>query len=496
MNILLVGSEVSPFAKTGGLADVCGSLPIALEKLGHTVTVMLPAYRQTRQCGMPLYPTDIRLDIPIGNKIIPGTLLRSELPNSQVQVYLVEQNDYFDRVELYREDGADYRDNCERYVFFCRAVMESIRLLKLRLDVIHANDWQTGLLPAYLDIEYRDAPGYLDIASVFTIHNMAYQGQFWHWDMLLTGLDWKYFNWHQMEYYGHLNLLKTGIVFADAITTVSPTYAIEIQRSSLGCGLENVLSQRADAISGIINGVDYAVWSPETDSAIARNYGVDTWREGKQACKAALQTELGLPVDSRVPVLGVVGRLVDQKGFDLIAQLMQNWLATTDAQWVILGTGEPSYHDLLRRLQQHFPQKVAVRLEFCETLAHRIEAGADIFLMPSRYEPCGLNQLYSLKYGTVPVVHATGGLNDTIHAATGESLANGTADGFSFADHEVGAFEAALGRACDIFRNDPVAWEQIVTTAMRRDWSWKMSAQAYVALYERTLARVKEAACA
>ena len=265
------------------------------------MTVMLPAYRQTHQSGEPLEPTGIQLDVPIGNKVVTGHLLRSRLPDSNVQVYLVEQQDYFDRPQLYRQDGADYKDNCERFVFFCRAVMESIRLLELAPNVVHANDWQTGLIPAYLNIEYGNAQGYGEIASIFTIHNMAYQGQFWHWDMLLTGLDWKYFNWHQMEFYGHLNLLKTGIVFADAVTTVSPTYSQEIQFSDLGCGLQNVLQQRGETVSGIINGVDYSVWNPQVDSKIAANFQADNWQTGKTQCKLALQKEMGLPENAQVP---------------------------------------------------------------------------------------------------------------------------------------------------------------------------------------------------
>lgn len=496
MNILIVASEAIPFAKTGGLADVVGSLPIELSRLGHRVTVMLPAYRQTRDCGQPIERTNIQLDIPIGNKIVTGSLLRSELPGSNVSVYLVEQDEYYNRKELYRQEGNDYRDNCERFVFFSRAVMESIRLLDLAPDVIHANDWQTGLVPAFLDIEYRDVPGYRDIATIFTIHNMAYQGQFWHWDMMLTGLDWKYFNFHQMEFYGKLNLLKTGIVFANAVTTVSPTYAWEIQHTDFGCGLQETLQQRGASVSGIINGVDYSVWNPQVDTRIAANYSFENYKEGKSICKRALQIEMGLPVRDDVPVIGIVGRLVDQKGFDLIARVMQQWIKHQDVQWAILGTGEPAYHELLQRLQDEHPDKAGIKLTFSDALAHQIEAGADIFLMPSRYEPCGLNQLYSLKYGTVPVVHRTGGLADTISHPTGENLATRTANGFVFDDYEAGALESALSSACKTYRHDRGAWDQIVTTGMRQDWSWRTSAKEYEKLYEETLQRVAEGACA
>ena len=281
--------------------------------------------------------------------------------------------------------------------------------------MIHANDWQTGLVPAYLKIEYRSVPRYQQIATLFTIHNMAYQGQFWHWDMLLTGLDWKYFNWHQMEFYGKLNLLKTGLVFADSITTVSPRYAQEIQTAPLGCGLEGVLQHRADVLAR--HPQRHRLRRVEPGHRCASAGRATTPTRSPRASRSArrrLQEELGLPQRPDVPLVGFIGRLVEQKGIDLVAEVMQQWVQTSDVQWVVLGTGEPKYHRLFERLAERFPQKVAVRLEFSNPLAHRIEAGADMFLMPSRFEPCGLNQIYSLKYGTVPVVRATGGLADTI----------------------------------------------------------------------------------
>lgn len=489
MNIVLASSEVTPFAKTGGLADVAGALPMQLTALGHDVVVFMPAYRHAHHAGMPLEPTDTWFDIPIGSKITRGRLLVSRLPDNKTPIYLVEQDDYYDRPELYRERGEDYKDNCERFVFFCRAVLESIRLLGLSVDLIHCNDWQTGLIPAYLNIEYPEAHGYEQIASLLTIHNMAYQGTFWHWDMLLTGLDWRYFNYHQMEFYGKLNLLKTGLVFADAINTVSPRYAQEIQEHPLGCGLEGVLQQRRNLLSGIINGVDYAVWNPAIDMHLAAQYDEHSWPQNKPICKAALQREMGLPESPSTPVIGLIGRLADQKGWDLVGAVMQQWASTEDVQWVILGNGEPIYHDLLSRLAGEFPHRVAVRLGFSDELAHRIEAGSDLFLMPSRYEPCGLNQLYSLKYGTVPVVHATGGLADTITDATPENLAHGTANGFAFYHYSSHELEAKLRRACDVYRHDRETWSRLINTGMRQDWSWTHSARQYVELYERTCER-------
>ena len=491
MNILLATSEANPFAKTGGLADVCGALPLELARLGHRATVIMPAFRQALASGQPIESTGIELSIPIGSKLVSGELLKSALPGSQVPVYLVRQDHYFNREELYTVDGKDYIDNCERFVFFCRSVMEAIRLLDLKVDCIHANDWQTGLIPAYLKIEYRGLPGYENIASLFTIHNLAYQGQFWHWDMLLTGLDWKYFNWHQMEFFGHLNLMKTGLVFADSLNTVSPRYAQEIQSSPLGCGLEGVLSQRRKVLSGIINGVDYGDWNPATDPHLPLQYGPDSAKEGKARCKAALQEELGLELRPDVPMAGFVGRLADQKGVDLLASVLQQWVQTTDMQWVILGTGEPRYHQLFARLAELFPRKVAARLAFSNPLAHRIEAGVDMFLMPSMYEPCGLSQLYSLKYGTVPVVRATGGLADTITDATPESLLSRTANGFSFREYSAMALSDTLRRAWDAYTRHEV-WDQLMATGMRQDWSWSRSARQYVSLYEETVTRARQ----
>ena len=492
MRILLATSEVVPFAKTGGLADVCGALPAELSRLGHEVAVILPAYREAIECGVPNQQLNLEYTVPIGSKQVAGRVLRSSMPNTNVPVYLIEQDDYFDRPQLYGEKGIDYKDNCERFVFFCRSVMETVNLLDLRIDVLHCNDWQTGLIPAYLRTEYEGASAFDQIVTVMTIHNMAYQGQFWHWDMLLTGLDWKYFNWHQMEFWGKLNLLKTGLVFADSINTVSPRYALEIQTEPLGCGLEGVLAQRSQVVHGILNGVNYASWNPQTDPHIVVNYGVENWRSGKAAAKKAVGEQLGLPVRNDVPMIGMVGRLVDQKGLDLVAEILPRWLKHADVQWVVLGKGEARYHDFFRQLAVQFPEKIVVRLEFSDQLAHAIEAGADMLLMPSRYEPCGLNQLYSLKYGTVPIVRSTGGLADTILDADATSISAGTANGFRFDAYQPDELDRALQRAIDAFAR-PDDWAAIVTTGMRQDWSWTRSARRYIELYEETTTRVRKA---
>lgn len=492
VRILFVATEAVPFAKTGGLADVCGSLPAELAALGHDVALIMPAFRQVHRAGRTLEPLGISLEVPIGTKVVRGELLGSAL-DGDVPVYFIRQDDYYDRDGLYGDATGDYKDNCERYVFFNRAVMDAIRALDLRVDVLHAHDWMAALSIAYLANEYRAIPGYEQIATVFTIHNLAYQGTFWHWDMLLTGLDWKFFNWRQMEFFGNLNLMKTGLVFADMLSTVSPRYAEEIQSAPLGCGLEGVLQHRRNVLRGIVNGVDYRAWNPETDPHLPARYGVENFAEGKAACKRALQEELGLPVRPDVPLLGFIGRLADQKGFDLIESIVGEWSDTADVQWAFLGTGDMKYHRLMENVHQRHPERVAARLTFSEPLAHRIEAGCDMFLMPSRFEPCGLNQLYSLKYGTVPIVRVTGGLADTIVDTNGDTLASGTATGFAFTEYTGQALSQTLRRAEAIFRKEPEVWRQIVTAGMKQDWSWSRSARQYVDLYRQAIATRRQA---
>jgi starch synthase len=340
-----------------------------------------------------------------------------------------------------------------------------------------------------LKIEYAGTPGYETVSSLLTIHNLAYQGSFWHWDMLLTGLDWKYFNWKELEFHGRLNLLKSAIVFADSINTVSPTYAQEIQTPEHGCGLESVLGFRSSVLSGILNGIDKSEWDPATDDRIALNYDKSSWQQGKAVCKAVLQEEMKLPQIPDVPLVGIVGRLASQKGWSLIIPVLQRWLETRPVQWVVLGTGQPEYHQALSKLHRAFPDKLSVELGFSNNLAHRIESGADMFLMPSQFEPCGLNQMYSLTYGTVPIVRETGGLADTVVNVTEETINNRTASGFSFQPFTSPALDQTLTAAIDMIQQRPQIWQQIVKTGMSQDWSWTASAKQYVRLYEQTIAR-------
>jgi starch synthase len=487
MKILFASSEIEPFAKTGGLADVCGALPRELALKGHEVTAFLPAYRCVRKAAQAITPTNIELAVPVGSKLVSGRLLESRLPGSNVTLYLVEQKDYFDRAELYGEGGDGYADNCERFVFFCRAILEAVRLMEVEYDLVHANDWQTALLPVYLKTEFEATPPFENTASLLTIHNLAYQGRFWHWDMLLTGLDWKYFNWRQMEFYGQLNLLKSGIAFADAISTVSPTYALEIQGKEQGYGLEGALQARSGDLTGILNGIDTNVWNPSKDPHLATRYSIGDWEQGKAANKAALQEQLGLDVNPDLPMIGIVGRLAKQKGWDLILPVMNQWLKTIGVQWVVLGTGQPEYERALLHLHRHYPKKFSMNLQFNEGLAHLIEAASDVFLMPSEYEPCGLNQMYSMAYGTVPVVRKTGGLADTVIDCNERTLQQETATGFTFGPALTQSLEQALARAVCCLQNGRSTWKQLVERGMAQDWSWAASTSRYVELYERTI---------
>jgi starch synthase len=497
MKVLLAASEVVGYAKTGGLADVAGSLPRALSRNGHDCAVFLPLYRSARTSSLPVEPTSLTFRLPVGAKAIGGRLWRSQLPNSTVPVYLVEQSEFFERDDPVQGRGLyqyalpngqkrDYPDNCKRYVFFCRAVLEAVRRLNWQPDVIHANDWQTGLIPVYLREEYRLLQGFERVRSLFTIHNIAYQGVFWHWDMQLTGLDWRLFNYRQLEYYGHLNLLKAGIVFADAVSTVSPTYAREIQTPYYGCGLQGVLTEREHQLVGIVNGADYHAWDPATDAHLPALYDHETVETGKAQCKRALQRHFGLPEEARTPLLGMVARLVEQKGLDLLARSAPALLAD-GAQLVVLGEGDPKYHRVLEDLRRRHPRQVGLTLGFDEALAHRIEAGADLFLMPSLYEPSGLNQLYSMKYGTPPVVRLTGGLADTVVDCTPATLAAGTATGFAFLARAPEALTDAVRRAERLYCDEPDQWRRLVQNGMRQDWSWERVAGEYEKVYAALL---------
>jgi starch synthase len=504
--VLFAASEVVEFAKTGGLADVAGSLPRALAKRGIEIAVFLPLYHAVRIGPHKLTPTDISFTIPVGHKSLHGRLMRTSLPDSDVPVYLVEQPELFERDDssqgrgIYQFTGPDgrkhdYADNADRFIFFSRAIMEALPELGGRFDVLHGNDWQTGLIPCYLRELYgrqshANARSYAGLHTLMTIHNIAYQGQFPAAVMARTGLNQRLFNHRQLEFYAHLNFLKAGCVFAERLNTVSPRYAEEIQTKAFGCGLEGLLHERRATLTGIVNGVDYSVWDPANDPNLAANYDVDLVFDKKPANKAAVQAEYGLPQRPDVPLFGIVARLVEQKGVSLLVQSARELFAE-DVQVVVLGEGDPAVHDQLTAIRNQFPQKLGLRIGFDEGLAHRIEAGTDAFLMPSHYEPSGLNQLYSLRYGSVPVVRAVGGLFDTITDCTPQSLANHTATGFRFGPYTPHAFQHAVHRAIKVYRDKPEVWQQLVQTGMRQDWSWDRSAAEYERLYERVRGNTK-----
>lgn len=487
LHIATISSEMVPLAKTGGLGDVCGALPLALDAMGCQCSCFLPAYRSVLQSSLQIEPTHHTFTIYINGRHVACRVLKSRYPGTQVDVYLIDQPQYFDRDGLYFDKNGEYPDNCERFAFFCRAVAEAIDRLNLNIDIAHSHDWQAGLIPAYVRTRFGHYAWMEHAKTVHTIHNLAYQGRYWHLDMPLTGMDWRFFNHDQMEFHGDLNLLKTGIVFADTVSTVSPTYAREITQPKLGCGLDDILKARGENLVGIVNGVDYQQWDPSADEHLPQKFSAEDWQTGKPACKAALQQELGLPQDPNVPLIGIVSRLADQKGWDLIIPLLGYWAAERNIQWAILGTGDKQYEQRLAALAAQYPEKVAAKLEFSEGVAHRIEAGSDMFLMPSNYEPCGLNQLYSLRYGAVPVVHSTGGLNDTVVDATEGNIANNSANGFRFDQYSETALAMALERAIDTFLHNKSRWNAIVETGMREDWSWQHSAGEYINLFQRTM---------
>ena len=475
MRVVMLAPEVHPYAKTGGLADVLAALPAALNRIGVEVSVCLPAYRTALRALGPL-PVILRLHAPVSSRMEPAEILA--VPDAPVPTFLVRADRFFDRDGLYGVGGRDYDDNAERFAFFCRAALEWLRHASPAPDILHMHDWQTALVPAFLRATADLYPELAAVRTVQTVHNLAYQGRFpseeWH----LLNLDPRHFVPDGLEFYGDINYLKAGLLFADAITTVSPRYAEEIQTPSFGSGLDGVLRMRADRLRGILNGVDDAVWNPASDPFVPAHYDQGDLR-GKARCKAALQADLGLAVSPEPALLAVVSRLAEQKGLELLGAVLPGLLKTRAVQFVALGSGDARYEKLLVGLAGQFPGRVGVRIGFDEPLAHRIEAGADVFLMPSRFEPCGLNQLYSLRYGTVPVVHATGGLDDTVVEFDARE---GLGTGFKFTPYTEEAFLAALRRALDT-RRDAAAWQRLVTNGMSQDFSWQRAAREYARLY-------------
>ena len=490
MNIVYLTTEAVPLAKTGGLADVCGALPTRVAELGHRAAVIMPAFRSIHRSGLPIHTTDISFAIPLGPKRLVGArLLTTTLPDSDVPVWLIDQPQYFDRDSLYGTATGDYPDNAERFIFFCRAAMQVIERMGWSVDIVHCNDWQSGLVPALMKAEpERWSWIQPQTKSVMTVHNLAYQGNFPKEVFPMTGLDWSHFNQDEFEYYDQVNFLKTGLVTADSITTVSPRYSYEIRTPEQGCGLDSVLSAASDRVTGIINGIDINIWNPKLDPHLTANYDTNDWQTGKSINKLALQHDFGLEENRQIPMIGLVGRLASQKGWDMILPLLRRHLAEDrPTQWVVLGSGEAQYEDELRTLSDQYPGQFALHVGFSDKLAHQIEAASDVFVMPSHYEPCGLNQLYSLRYGTIPIVTPTGGLADTVVDCNEETISLGTATGFYLVDWDADGLDAAIGRALQTRYHRPEIWKQMVSRGMSMDWSWRKSAREYVALYEQTV---------
>ena len=476
MRVVFAASECVPFAKTGGLADVAGALPVALSELGHEVTVYLPRYRETR---LPETTVAIRsITIPFADRYRFCSVLDGGRHRG-VQFYFIDCPEYFDREGLYGTAAGDYPDNAQRFCLFSRAVLEAAKTLGVP-ELFHCHDWQTALIPVLLRNVYADDPVFRDVRCVFTIHNMGYQGVFPAATLATLLLPPWLKDIRGMEFFGNINFLKGALIFADFITTVSRKYSQEIQTEEYGFGLSGVLRDRSATVTGILNGVDYTEWNPEGDKFTVAPFSPQNLA-GKLACKADLLKQFGArnpPV--HLPVIGIVSRFAAQKGFDLIAQVAES-LAAENMIMVILGSGDKGYEELFRRLNQLFPDKFALKIAHDEGLAHKVEAGADMFLMPSRYEPCGLNQIYSLKYGTVPIVRATGGLDDTIEPWEPQT---GKGTGFKFYDYNGPALLGTVRWALASYQ-DRDGWQKLMRNGMHKDFSWKASAREYARVYER-----------
>jgi len=481
LKILFATPEAVPFAKTGGLADVAGALPKSLQALGCEIKLIMPYYRTVRDSGLPHQYLGREIEVSLGDEKLKADIYLGHL-NQDIPVYFIGREEFFDRQSLYGTAKGDYFDNPERFIFFSKAALSFCQSMDFSPDIIHQHEWQTGLIPAYLKSLYQNDPLFSRSATVFTIHNIAYQGLFKKEKFSLTGLPQEMYSPEGIEFWERINLMKAGIVYADVINTVSKKYSEEIQTPEYGYGLEGILRKRKESLYGILNGVDYEDWDPSHDPHLIARYDAKDI-SGKKQCKMDLLKEFHLPSSlEQVPLLGMISRLADQKGFDLLMEISEALFAL-NIGFVLLGTGEQKYHDLLTQVAQKYPQKAGIRIAYDDRLAHKIEAGTDFFLMPSKYEPCGLNQIYSLKYGTIPVVRATGGLDDTI---TPYDPVTKKGNGFKFTRYDAKEFLNTIKAAIN-FYYQPERWRQLVQNAMAADFSWKRSAQSYLELYRKTL---------
>jgi starch synthase len=476
MNVVFVSSEVDPLAKTGGLADVVSSLSLALQRLKHRVSIVMPFYDLITASGVQTRDSGLVIQVPLEGRVREGTVWTTTIDG--VPVYLLQNPELYDRGGIYGSGGKDFPDNAFRFAFLSRAALEIAKAADLEPDVFHIHDWEASLLPVYRNQYYRNEPFLGEAGVVLTIHNLVYQGLFPPEILSAVELPSSLFRLDALEFYGQVNFLKGGIVFSDKISTVSPTYAREIQGRELGAGLDGLLRHRSTDLVGILNGIDTSLWNPETDTALWAPYSASQ-PEGKAMNKAALQEKLGLDVSAETPLLAAIGRLDPQKGFDLILAVTPK-LLRAGAQLVLLGAGAREYLDAFEALGKEFPRRLSINQGFQPDLGRQIYAGADIFLMPSRYEPCGLGQLLAYRYGAIPVVRRTGGLADTVDDFDENP---GRGRGFVFETFEAEALGQALDRALAHFRNTET-WGTLVSRAMQVDFSWKSSATAYLKLYE------------
>ncbi|WP_295053389.1 glycogen synthase GlgA [Sulfuricurvum sp.] len=481
LNILIAASEVVPFAKSGGLADVAGALPKALRSLGHDVRLVMPRYYIVDREKYALRLMEGGLGVPMGALgEVWGGVYEGVLPGTDIPVYFIDHEGFFGRGGLYEENGYSYIDNDSRFIFFSRAVMQLAKKIRFHPDVIHANDWHTAAIPMMLNTHYAYDSDFAHTGSLLTIHNLQHQGHFYKGAMEILDIGWDHFNANEIEEYDGINLLKGGIVHADAISTVSRKYAQEIRTDEFGWGLERLIDHNAYKLHGILNGVDYDEWNPAVDPFIAQTFDSDSM-EGKKVCKRVLQHTFGLPERDDVPVIGLVGRLAEQKGIELLVHSIHA-LMHMELQIVLLGAGEKWAEHFFSDIAGRYPDKFRCYIGYRNDLAHQIEAGSDLFLMPSLFEPCGLNQIYSLRYGTLPIVRATGGLDDTIENYANDSR-HGT--GFKFYDATPDALINTVGWALYTWYNDSQGFEAMQRNAMERRFDWTVSAQEYEALYYR-----------
>ncbi|ANQ53213.1 glycogen synthase [Thermosipho sp. 1063] len=483
MKVALISYEVYPFAKVGGLADVVGALPKYLEKLSVEPIVIMPKHKIVEKNAEKFLYTLEKvkgdIEVPFLKTDEKFDIYKTTIPRTNVPVYFIANDYYFSADEVY--EGPDL---AEQAIYFSAAVLESLKVLNLPIDVLHVNDWQTGLIPVYLKSLYKDDEFFGKIVTLLTIHNLGYQGIFGSKYMEFSGLPSYLYNIDGIEFYGKINFLKGGILFSDIINTVSPTYAMEIQTKEYGEKLDGVLRLRSSDLYGILNGIDYDEYNPETDRRIYVNYSLNDI-EKKYENKKLLQKDLGLPVSENIPMIGMITRLVDQKGLDILSEVLR-YIVNYNVQFVILGTGDEKYEDMFRKMEEEFPENISANIKFDINLAQKIYAASDMFLMPSRYEPCGLGQMYSLRYGTIPVVRYTGGLADTVLEYDETKMIG---NGFGFVEYGSSQLLKAVAKAIDFYRNKKVHWKKLVDNAMKTDLSWERSAKEYIKLYNKAMSK-------